>query len=1149
VIRQCVQAATQKITFHIISPDFFQGFGAETGTAVQLLCGKNCRARHSLFFMLIAIHPMRRYFRPERDIDGIGSRRQPGRMSFISAIMLFLVFMGAGGVASAACSQYQGNTSWGGVTGGTGAAGSGNTTGYISTINEYYFGNAANFVELAITNLTGDGSSPAPSSIWSNWAVSISAKSGNRIDTIDASLNQASVTACYEGQTTYLWIPATAFTGAPRTLPTSSQTVLWDSTAKTNAIDMLSWQNPGTLPLTDHISTGCANLTSTANAGTTVGQPYQTQFAPSSLGNKDMVRVPNLTGNWVVSGDSNGPAASGTTPVVSGTPVTGVIGACNTSPNNGGISIVKSMAPAPTPPVLAGSVVPFSITVKNQTATAQSVTVTDSLPAGMTYFPGSATPAPASVGPPLTWTTAPLAAGTAATINFSATINSNVPDGSTLINQASVPLPSSTLIETSSVGVANVVNPITIAKGVTCSAAPCVAGSTLTFTVTVTNRQNPAPTSITVNDVLPSQLVWTVTPSHGSYNAGTADWTITGLAAAPLNGITTATLTAVATVTNSVGGQTLANTATIKAVAPTQPNLAVDTSASASISIPVSVSGFDAVEVTAAKSTNIRTKLAGTSFSLDILVLDTSGNINTGYTGTVSVQLVDSSAGCPTAVLQTLASYTFTGSGAGRDNGRRTMTFTSSNAVANARIRITDSALSVTSCSFDNFSIRPSAVTLNTTASAPPPASNATPAVKAGAVFTITAATLPTSYAGALTVDTSRFTAQTPTQAATTESGGTIGSFTLSSLVTNASPAPANNARYGEVGYLYAAAGAFRNDAFTSVDRNQPVGCDPASTCDCISSTVGDNNLSDTLVGSTGRYGCSIGNKTTVSFGRFIPDHFSVATVNFAAGCSSGGFSYMDQSFALSAVIEARNAMPANAKTNNYSGAYANGTVSVQMENANDGIPISTTRLSGLGTSSWSAGSFTFIATQFARLATADGPFDALAIGVRVADDASNSLVNRNMDAGNTSCTADALNASNGTCTAVTLVTTKMRYGRLKITNSYGSELLALPVPVTAQYWNGNAYATNTDDSCTTTAGNLVLTPASGGTINTTITNTGVLSDGAGKITLTKPTGFTAKGSVNVSAGTGISSFLPGTGRATFGLHKSGPIIYRRELY
>ena len=40
-------------------------------------------------------------------------------------------------------------------------------------------------------------------------------------------------------------------------------------------------------------------------------------------------------------------------------------------------------------------------------------------------------------------------------------------------------------------------------------------------------------------------------------------------------------------------------------------------------------------------------------------------------------------------------------------------------------------------------------------------------------------------------------------------------------------------------------------------------------------------------------------------------------------------------------------------------------------------------------------------------------------------------------------------------------------YGRLALQNAYGSELLDLPMPFLAQYYNGSSWLTNTYDQCT----------------------------------------------------------------------------------
>jgi MSHA biogenesis protein MshQ len=53
--------------------------------------------------------------------------------------------------------------------------------------------------------------------------------------------------------------------------------------------------------------------------------------------------------------------------------------------------------------------------------------------------------------------------------------------------------------------------------------------------------------------------------------------------------------------------------------------------------------------------------------------------------------------------------------------------------------------------------------------------------------------------------------------------------------------------------------------------------------------------------------------------------------------------------------------------------------------------------------------------------------------------------------------------------------------------------------------------------------------------------------NGTGRVVLSKPTPApTAKGRAVLKSG---SSYLPGTGRVTFGVYKAGPVIYVRETY
>jgi MSHA biogenesis protein MshQ len=145
---------------------------------------------------------------------------------------------------------------------------------------------------------------------------------------------------------------------------------------------------------------------------------------------------------------------------------------------------------------------------------------------------------------------------------------------------------------------------------------------------------------------------------------------------------------------------------------------------------------------------------------------------------------------------------------------------------------------------------------------------------------------------------------------------------------------------------------------------------------------------------------------------------------------------------------------------------------------------------------------------------------------------------------------------------------TEVRYGRMKLSSAYGSELLKLPITVTAQYWNGSNYVTSSTDSVTTlnattvsslnwtylTPGNWqklspVSTWAAGSTSVVPATASVAFDKGVGSFTLTAP-GAGKAGSVDMT--TNAPSYLSNatSARATFGVYK-GPneFIYLRENY
>lgn len=554
------------------------------------------------------------------------------------------------------------------------------------------------------------------------------------------------------------------------------------------------------------------------------------------------------------------------------------------------------------------------------------------------------------------------------------------------------------------------------------------------------------------------------------------------------------------------------------------------------------------------------TKLASTAFGLEGVALKADGTLENSFSGSVTVDLLaNSNTGvalgannCPTSQNATisLGNAVFSAGRASISN------INVANAYRDVRMRFTCAlgvcGSAITVCSSDNFAVRPGAATLMTSANAAVPSATATPVIKAGTAFTIGATTTTSAgYTGTLALDTAKLTAQLPSNGSTPLSGGAVGTLTVSPAVqANAAPSQSNNATWTEVGYLYAAAGAFRDDGFTSVDQ---------AGGDCVSSTTNDVYLADTF-DANNKIGCSIGNKTAVSFGRFVPDHFTVVGT-IANACAAGAFTYMGQSFALSQanVVEARNA--ANGVTQNYAGSYAHGSVSFGAENADNGTDLSS-RLT-FSSGSWTLGAYTLASTSgtFSRPSTTVsdatwGAFESLDIGLTVNDtDVTTSPQVSGADmnpsvAGGSSLAYKKFSGS----------PMPMRLGRLNLQNTYGSELLGLPMPLTAEYWNGSSWISNTADSCTAltapaSGSGLTLNLASTGSTTATLSNP--LASGDAGLSLTAP-GVTHTGYVDVTINSpswlkfnwkGAGDTDP-TARATFGIYKgNSKFIYIRELY
>lgn len=315
--------------------------------------------------------------------------------------------------------------------------------------------------------------------------------------------------------------------------------------------------------------------------------------------------------------------------------------------------------------------------------------------------------------------------------------------------------------------------------------------------------------------------------------------------------------------------------------------------------------------------------------------------------------------------------------------------------------------------------------------------------------------------------------------------------------------------------------------------------------------------------------------------GRFYPDHFTLVNgAAVTAACAAGGFTYMDQpALGVSYTLQARSA--ADALTTNYrDSVYSVGTVGLVAENADAGTSLAA-RVSGLPSVTWALGQYVMSAAgvTFARATTPDGPYESLVLGVTVTDPDGALLASRDMNAAAAGCgggcDAKSLNASS---------TTRIRFGRLRIGNALGSPPLALPVPLTTEYWNGVGFATNALDSCTRLTNTHIAfvnfrSPLAACLTSGTPTGSNgvVFTSGHGNFKLTRPavrgsvdlsvqlggtaSGNSCSGGSNVAATAASLTWLRGNwgattydrnpaGRAVFGVHtNSSDVIFLRESY
>lgn len=237
-------------------------------------------------------------------------------------------------------------------------------------------------------------------------------------------------------------------------------------------------------------------------------------------------------------------------------------------------------------------------------------------------------------------------------------------------------------------------------------------------------------------------------------------------------------------------------------------------------------------------------------------------------------------------------------------------------------------------------------------------------------------------------------------------------------------------------------------------------------------------------------FGQTVPAGTSANFGRFYPAGFivgpgAVLTNRGDLSCAPpNGFTYLGEPLNSSFNLFAVNT--AGVTTTNYRGAFARlsllpvaasawgaastGIVFGAKDNTSTPTllnPRVTVGCAGGVCGSWGNTAATYgtaaLSAQLrvgrASAMTENGPFNQAQFGFSARDPDGVSILNPNY--------VMAIPPSATAADGALLGNTVLRFGRMRVDNAYGSPVLALPVPATAQFWNGSAFQQNADDSCT----------------------------------------------------------------------------------
>jgi hypothetical protein len=596
------------------------------------------------------------------------------------------------------------------------------------------------------------------------------------------------------------------------------------------------------------------------------------------------------------------------------------------------------------------------------------------------------------------------------------------------------------------------------------SPSSIIAGQSSTLSVMVTNLNTFAIAGLAFTDSYPANLVNAAVPGLVNSCGGAAS-AVAGGTQLTLNGGTipaASSCTVSVSVTSAVAGSYNNGTGTV-----TSTNAGNGAPTFAVLDVAAAVSSFNVVEPGGdAVTGRIFTKIAGQDIAVDIVARDASNMVAAGFTGTVAVELVDNTSGGACAglpLIKALADQTFTGGDAGRHplsagqfeaNAWRNVLF---------RVKFPVAGPTVTSCSSDAFANRPlqfasvlvrdqDRVTAGTTRTLNNTSNPGIGTVhNAGRPFRIDATAQNGAGAPATTTLYSPGAGQPVAILAQCGAGAvcpaTPGTLSLGAWSAAAGVITTTTATYADVGAFNL---TLQDQTFASVDA----GDGTATSVRYISSA-------------------------TLTVGRFVPDHFTLAagasiTPRTDIGaCAGSTFTYMNERMDLAFTLDAR--ASGGALTPGYDGATLGALALSSAASYNFGAmdaaaptPL-TTRLDlgmiGSIAVAWAGGTANVVApVALTRAAAPDGPYGMLRLGIAPADPDGVTLLAAALD----------LDADNDATPERAQIgaATDVRFGRLVLQSVYGPDNRDLPVTLEAQYWNGSGptpgFTRNNADSCTT---------------------------------------------------------------------------------